>query len=65
MLIQGPWPLRKFFKNCVKVFFLDVVFNDEKIDAGSGSLCTISPDLNESNQWAFQILLVQEKCKCT
>ena len=47
MLIQGPWPLRKIFKSCVKVIFLDVVFNDEKNDTFMGSLSAILQDLNE------------------
>ena len=33
---------------CVKVIFLDVVFNDEKKDTLVGSLSAILPDLNES-----------------
>ena len=49
MLIQGPWPLRKIFQKCLKVIFLDVVFNNEKNDTGSGSLSPISPEINESN----------------
>ena len=48
MLIQGPWPLRKIFISCVKVIFLDIVFNDEQNDTFLGSLSTILPDLNES-----------------
>ena len=33
---------------CVKVIFLDVVFNDEKNDTLVGSLRAILPDLNVS-----------------
>ena len=34
---------------CVKVIFLDVVFNDEKNDTLVGSLSAILPDLNVSS----------------
>ena len=48
MLIQGPWPLRKVFRKCLKVIFLDVVFNYEKNDTFLGSLSAILPEINES-----------------
>ena len=61
MLIQGPWPLRKCFQKCLKVIFLDVVFNYENNDTGSGSLSPILPDLNEShvhaNAHSFRVLM--------
>ena len=48
MLIQGPWPLRKVFQNCLKLIFLDVVSNYEKNDTFLGSLRAILPEINES-----------------
>ena len=63
MLIQGPWPLRKNFQKCLKVIFLDVVFNNEKNDTGSGSLSPILPDLNESIREVLFMYSLSPKAK--
>ena len=42
---------------CVKVIFLDVVFNDEKNDTLVGSLRAILPDLNVSTTDLCKVFL--------